>query len=201
MKQKNNARQRREAEVRRRKEAFFPVQPEQTQTVPAKHTPQKPVFRPEVFPERSPEEEAREFLEYLDRYGTPAGKDDLPIRAKRKKESSVSIPSLNLEAGMPTVEEAISRMNIGIQEIRMSRVRAIKLIHGYGSTGRGGKICTGVRNELTAMKKKKLIRDFIPGEEFGPADAAARRLAELDRSVTKDPDYGRINQGITIVIL
>ena len=28
------------------------------------------------------------------------------------------------------------------------------------------------------MKRMKLIRDFIPGEDFGPVDAASRRLAE-----------------------
>ncbi len=51
------------------------------------------------------------------------------------------------------------------------------------------------------MKRKRLIRDFIPGEEFGPVDAASRKLAEQDKAVTRDPDYGRMNHGITIVVL
>ena len=112
-----------------------------------------------------------------------------------------AIPRLNLEDGMPLVEEAISRMNMGIQEMRVSREKTVKLIHGYGSTGTGGKIRTGVRNELAGMKRRKLIRDFIPGEEFGPLDAASRKLAESSAAVTRDPDWGRMNPGITIVIL
>ena len=102
---------------------------------------------------------------------------------------------------MPLVEEALSRMNMGIQEMRVSRMKAVKLIHGYGSTGRGGKIRVGVRDELADMKRKRLIKDFIPGEDFGPMNAASRKLAEQDKSVTRDPDYGRMNHGITVVIL
>ena len=77
----------------------------------------------------------------------------------------------------------------------------MKLIHGYGSTGRGGKISTGVRRELADMKRKRQIRDFIPGEDFGPMDAAARMAAEQEKAITKDPDFGRMNYGITIAVL
>jgi hypothetical protein len=92
-------------------------------------------------------------------------------------------------------------MNMGIQEMRVSRAKAVKLIHGYGSSGRGGKIRIGVRDKLAAMKRKRLIKDYIPGEDFGPTDAASRKLAEQDKTVTRDPDYGRMNHGITIVVL
>ena len=102
---------------------------------------------------------------------------------------------------MPLVEEAISRMNLGLQEMRVSGMRTVKLIHGYGSTGRGGRIRVGVRGELSAMKKRKLIHDFIPGENFGPFDERSRKMAEKDRTVTKDPDYGRENHGVTIVVI
>ena len=102
---------------------------------------------------------------------------------------------------MPLVEEALDRMNIGLQEMRVSRVKAVKLIHGYGSTGRGGKILVGVRDELAAMKRRKQIKDYIPGEDFGPTDPATRKLADQNTAVTRDPDYGRMNHGITVVVL
>ena len=35
----------------------------------------------------------------------------------------------------------------------------------------------GVREELAAMKRKKLIKEFIPGEDFGPMSEASRKLA------------------------
>ena len=202
MKQKMNARQKREARELLRGKAL-----KQQCRIPAKEAPAGPQARKaepepkESPPSATPEEETMLFLEYLAREKLPVFKDDLPPQQRRRNASGGSIPKLNLEEGMPLVEEAVSRMNIGLQEMRVSRAGSVKLIHGYGSTGRGGKICAGVRSELAAMKRKKLIRDFIPGEDFGPLNAAARGLAERDRTVTRDPDWGRMNHGITIVVL
>ena len=202
MKPKKNARQRREGQELLKKKAIGKAPPEPVKELPKKLPKPVPVPRPkEIVPQKSEEEETREFLEYLAGEKLPAFRDD-PLPPKRKKAPAVkTIPRLNLEDGMPTVEEAIRRMNIGLQELRVSRVPVAKLIHGYGSTGKGGKICLGVRKELEAMKRRKQIRAFIPGEDFGPMDADSRTLAEQDRAVTRDPDWGRMNQGITIVVL
>ena len=202
MKAKTNAKQRREAEEQRRKGTFSPRASAPAKESPPKPEPSKPKQAPaEQIPARTPEEDALEFLAYLDRHGVPAQKEDLPQQKRKKPASPNTIPRINLEEGMPLVEEALNRMNLGLQEMRVSRVKAVKLIHGYGSTGRGGKIRDSVRSELTAMKRRKQIRDYIPGEDFGPTDAAARGLADRDSAVTRDPDYGRMNHGITIVVL
>ena len=152
-------------------------------------------------PAQTPVEDMLEFLAYLDRHGLPVRKEDPPRPQKRKSAFSNTIPRLNLEEGMPLVEEALRKMNLGLQEMRVSGIRTVKLIHGYGSTGQGGRIRAGVRNELVSLKRKNLIKGYIPGEDFGPMDASARRLAEQNSAVTRDPDYGRFNHGITIVIL
>ncbi len=201
MKQKANARQKRDAEALRRKEAFSPRPARPAKPVPEKPAPVKPVVQKEPLPARSPEEEAREFLEYLDKYAVPSSKEDPPPQPRRKSGTSAAIPRLALEDGMPLVEEALSRMRLGLQEMRYSRVKTVILIHGYGSTGRGGKIRVGVRSELAAMKRRGQIRDFIPGEDFGPLSEATRRLTETDKTVTRDPHYGRMNPGITVVVL
>lgn len=200
MKQKINARQRREAEALRRK-GKQPGPASGKGQAPEQPTP-KPVPKPKERPLSGvSEEETREFLEYLARDTLPVFKDDLPPQKRKKSAATKAIPKLNLEDGMPLVEEAISRMRTGIQEMRVSRVKAVKLIHGYGSSGKGGRIRTGIRSELADMKRKKLIRDWIPGEDFGPVDAVSRKLAENDATVPRDPDWGRMNHGITIVIL
>ena len=206
MKGKTNARQKREADARERKALWSPgkAASEDTEKPKAASPAPKPAARKaEDIPRKSPEEEAREFLEYLEKYGSRAAKEeDAPAPApKRKGSASAPVCALNLEEGMPTVEEAVGRMRMGLQEMRIRRVRIVKLIHGYGSTGRGGKIRAGVRNELAGMKRKKLIREFIPGEDFGPLDALSRKLVEQERSAARDPDYGRMNHGITLVVL
>ena len=202
MKQKTNARQKREAEERRKKQALKLPNKLLEKKKPVKPEPSRPKPKPKILlPEKTPEEETREFLDYLAKETLPVFRDD-PLPQKRKKPTAgKAIPRLNLEDGMPLVEEAVSRMNMGLQELRVSQEKLVKLIHGYGSTGTGGKIRTGVRSELAAMKRKKLIKDYIPGEEFGPLDAASRKLAENNSTVPRDPDWGRMNPGITIVVL
>ena len=167
---------------------------------------QRTVSRPAVpsLPMRiSPEEQARidaeetkMFLHYLENAKVVKEEEEPVVRSKR---SSSFIPVINLESGMPVVDEAVSRMRLGIQQMRSSGVRVVKLIHGYGSTGTGGRIRVGVRSELDGMKRKKMIRDYISGEHFGPFDESSRKLVELNKNVAADPDYGRSNQGITIV--
>ena len=202
MKKKQNAKQRREKEDSRRKSLLTPVKSISVQAVSkAEPQPPKPVRKPEPVPQQTPEEETKLFLEYLDRYDQPARKDDLPGQAARKQKGSSFIQTLNIKGDMPLVEEALNRLRIGLQEMRAGGVKAVRLIHGYGSTGRGGKIRPAVREELASMKRKGYIKDFIPGEDFGPMDAASRKLAEQCRDIPRDPDYGGINHGITIVIL
>jgi len=202
MRQKTNARQKRETEELRKKQALKLPNKLPEKKGPVTPEPSRPKPKPKILlPEKTPEEETREFLDYLAKETLPVFRDD-PLPQKRKKPTAgKAIPRLDLEDGMPLVEEAVSRMNMGLQELRVSQEKLVKLIHGYGSTGTGGKIRTGVRSELAAMKRKKLIKDYIPGEEFGPLDAASRKLAESSTTIPRDPDWGRMNPGITIVVL
>ena len=201
MKAKANAKQKREAAAQKKKRMWSSPKeaPAENAGVPA--SPKPAVIKAKELPQQSPEEETREFLEYLERYKGPIRKDDSPHPPKRKRKAGTAVGTLNLEDGMPPVEEAISRLRTGLQEMKAGQVKVVKLIHGYGSTGRGGKIRTGIRNELAYMKRRGLIREFIRGEDFGPMDAASRRLAEQEQSITRDPDYGRMNHGITMTVL
>lgn len=202
MKQKTNARQKREAEELWKRQALKQPGRLPEKKEPVKPEPSKPLPKPRpILPEKTPEEETREFLEYLAKEKLPVFRDD-PLPQKRKKPSAgKAIPRLNLEEGMPLVEEAVSRMKMGLQELRVSGEKTVKLIHGYGSTGKGGRIRIGVRKELAALKNKRMIRDFVIGEDFGPFNEACREAVAQDQTVRKDIDYGRSNHGITVVML
>ena len=47
---------------------------------------------------------------------------------------------VNLEAGMPTVDMARTHLNMTLRSAKANRVKVLKLIHGYGSSGKGGAI-------------------------------------------------------------
>ena len=204
MKDGRKARDRRADEAKRRRERWAGAA---DAPAPEKRAPAKPARRLRIPAERtlSPEEqaereaaEAREFLDYLaGEIRVPADEEERrPARAPR-----AAVETLDLECGMPTVDEAVRRMNTGLQRLRSAGARYVRLIHGYGSTGRGGALRVGIRAELARMKRRGLIRDFIPGEDFGPFHEGSRRLVDRTPALARDPDYGKVNQGITIAAL
>ena len=52
---------------------------------------------------------------------------------------SIRVKEVNLERGFPTVDMAIREMISQLGTYKRLGYRAIILIHGYGSTGTGGK--------------------------------------------------------------
>ena len=101
---------------------------------------------------------------------------------------------------MPTVDAAVRRLTYELEHSRVTGAAALKLIHGYGSSGHGGRIRVEARKYLERQKKLRKFHDFITGETFSifnPATLDAfRRCGELRR----DPDLERHNNGVTFII-
>lgn len=108
---------------------------------------------------------------------------------------------INLEAGMPTVEQARIRLVNELRTAKLTRTNVIKIIHGYGSSGKGGAIKTEVGRILLQKKREKQIRDYVRGEDFSPFTESARRVLAICPTLRKDADFSRGNDGITIVII
>ncbi|MEM1485925.1 hypothetical protein V6615_13785 [Oscillospiraceae bacterium PP1C4] len=113
----------------------------------------------------------------------------------------MSVLTINLETGMPTVETAKQRMNQGLRSARSQRIVAVKFIHGYGSNGRGGAIKAEIHRQLGALKRSGSIKEVVKGEEFSPFEPNARHAIDLCPELMRDRDYSRCNHGITVVIL
>ena len=108
---------------------------------------------------------------------------------------------VNLEAGMPTVATAKSLLSQALRTAKATGTHLVKLIHGYGSTGKGGAIRSAVRKDLEERRRLGQIVCYIPGDEFSPFYESARQAIYQYPELTKDRDYTRTNQGITIVVL
>lgn len=108
---------------------------------------------------------------------------------------------INLEDGMPTVEQARLRMQYELQSARKEGCAAVKLIHGYGSSGLGGALRTELQKDLRQAAQDGAIRAFIPGEDWRVSDAKTWELLKRFPEWKKDTDLGRKNQGISIVVL
>ena len=82
---------------------------------------------------------------------------------------------VNIKSDMPTSDDAIKRITYNIHNGKRLGYRAIKIIHGYGSTGAGGRIRIEARRYLESQKRKGVIADYIPGEDFSIFSEQTRR--------------------------
>lgn len=109
--------------------------------------------------------------------------------------------TVNLEQGRPFVATAIKKLLSEIQMAKIEQVRVLTIIHGYGSSGKGGAIRNECRKNLDYLCSTGEIKGFIPGEDFsgrsGPVKIVLRRFPELVNNRNLD----KRNPGITLVIM
>jgi hypothetical protein len=102
---------------------------------------------------------------------------------------------------MPSVQEALQRLDREIALARQQKHSLLKVIHGYGSTGAGGDIRIAVQRRLYELAEAGQIRECIFGENWSKADEATWRLLQAQSDLKSDLDLGRRNHGITVVLL
>ena len=115
-------------------------------------------------------------------------------------KSSRLTETINIKQGMPTVSEALQILAGIIDERRQSHGLIVKLIHGYGSTGTGGRIREAVRRRLQLMRARGDVRFVIPGEEFARGHQETDLAMGSFPRLRDDTDFQRQNAGITIVV-
>ena len=111
------------------------------------------------------------------------------------------LKEVNIKYDMPTADDAIRRITYNIRNGKALGAAAIKIIHGYGSTGKGGKIRVETHRYLERQKLKGFIRDYIPGDRFSIFDPSTLQAFKYCNQLRKDPDLEKHNNGITIVLL
>jgi hypothetical protein len=112
-----------------------------------------------------------------------------------------AIRTYNVEVGLPILDEA-RRLVIGeIKQAKRDGVKVLKVIHGYGSSGKGGALCVGLRKSFGLRKKEGAIKDFIAGENFSIFNPTVLALLEAVPELRSDPDLNATNEGITVLWL
>ncbi|MBA3912992.1 MAG: Smr/MutS family protein [Acidobacteriales bacterium] len=109
--------------------------------------------------------------------------------------------SVNLEEGLPSREQAYAKLDAALEQARKNGVRVLKVIHGYGSTGKGGVLRFAVRGYLRRRKDKREIAIFVSGEDWSKFEERSRELLARAPELASDQDLGRKNKGITLVLL
>lgn len=72
------------------------------------------------------------------------------------------VKEINLEERMPTCDDALSELKTAIQSAKQSKYKCLIIIHGYGSSGKGGKIREKARQWLNAQVRNLLLKTLEP---------------------------------------
>ena len=112
-----------------------------------------------------------------------------------------NLREVNIKEDMPTASDAIKRVTFNLRNAKSLGFTSVKIIHGYGSSGKGGKIRTETRRYLQNQKDTRQIKDFITGENFSIFNEPTRAAFLVCDELRRDSDLERSNNGITIVIL
>ena len=112
-----------------------------------------------------------------------------------------SIKTFNVEAALPTLDEARRQVISEIRKANREGVRVLKIIHGYGSSGKGGTLSIGLRKSFSLRKKEGVIRESIAGEDFSIFNDQTMSLLETVPTLRGDPDLNAINEGVTVLWL
>jgi hypothetical protein len=117
------------------------------------------------------------------------------------RASKPMIRTVDLKSDMPSVREALQRLDREIAAAGKGISPLLKVVHGYGSKGVGGEIRLAVQKRLHELAEDGQIRGCIFGEDWSKSNEESWRLLQLQPWLKDDPDLGRRNPGITIVLL
>lgn len=106
---------------------------------------------------------------------------------------------INIKQDMPQVADALLFLKTSLERYKRDKYEVVLVIHGYGSTGKGGAICAKARQWLKAQERGGKIKQVIFGEDFNlynfPALALKNKCSELE------PLLRVCNNGVSVVQL
>ena len=97
--------------------------------------------------------------------------------------------------------EALRRLDVELVAARSKGAKLVRVIHGYGSGGSGGKIKDAARKRLRQLERKGQIKGLVTGEEYSEASERGRVLLKAYPTLKNSVRPDARNRGITFVEL
>ena len=108
----------------------------------------------------------------------------------------------NIKYGAPTVEEALNRLTENIRHFQGLGIKAIVLIHGYGSSGEGGRIKRAIHDALEGNRFADRVDEYYFGEQVPFGSLLYRSLLERRPSLKRFLKHFKGgNAGMTVLLL
>ncbi|QKM64765.1 DNA mismatch repair protein MutS [Polynucleobacter tropicus] len=115
---------------------------------------------------------------------------------------AVDVVELNIKHGNPSVEDALNILAVKIRELQELGIKAIILIHGYGSSGEGGHIKRAIHEALELNYYADRIDEYFYGENVPYGSPAYHELMKKRPSLKRYLRHFKAsNAGITVLLL
>ena len=109
---------------------------------------------------------------------------------------------INIKQGSPHVEEALELLTEQLRKCLDLGVKAIILIHGYGSSGEGGRIKWAIHDALDNNRYSNRVDEYFYGENVAYGSetyqALLKRRPGLKRYLKR---FKEGNAGMTVLLL
>jgi len=109
---------------------------------------------------------------------------------------------INIKQGSPHVEEALELLTEQLRKCLDLGIKAIILIHGYGSTGEGGRIKWAIQDALENNRYSDRVDEYFFGENVAYGSLAYHALLKrrpgLKRYLKR---FKEGNAGMTVLLL
>ena len=108
----------------------------------------------------------------------------------------------DLELGAPLVEEAIAKFEQYLEVASNAGFKTMLVIHGYGSSGKGGEIRKTLRDNLEHNFYSDRVIDYYLGEDLKEGNAAYSELIKRRPTLKKQKtQFKNSNAGVTLLLL
>lgn len=109
---------------------------------------------------------------------------------------------LNIKRGLPTVEEALEQLTEDLQMASELGIKVIILIHGYGSSGEGGRIKWAIHEALENNRYADRVEEYYYGEQVPYGTQACQALLKQRPGLKQYLKHFKAgNAGMTVLLL
>ena len=120
---------------------------------------------------------------------------------EQQHSTSPDVYEINLKKALPDISAALRLLKNELAEAKRRQFDVARVIHGYGSGGKGGVLKEQLHQEMRWMENEGKLTQYIPGEEFNSLNHTAIDLVNEFSYLKKDQDYLHDNPGVTLVEL
>lgn len=108
---------------------------------------------------------------------------------------------VNIKKDNPSADVAVFNLQVAISDAKKMGDKALIVVHGYGSHGKGGLIKKEMHEMLLKAVKNHDISFFVLGENWGEFNNDKIRACEICPDLIINPQLSGLNSGVTVIIL